>query len=196
MSTGKFGPSSIAPRVYAEHLDQFGEPDNCIVFDDKPMLSGEGAQIPSRIEVYAWHPTPDLDITTFATIGMSDKPMTGAKHRAELHFAVRKTLSEEEQHACSLFLANLATYPFQDNTSLDWWHTIQDPGNIPQFPNARSVLLYPRFVEDGWEEIHVDGLVVKILNVIPISAAAYQLESTDQMMAYMWDELGDPFAPW
>jgi hypothetical protein len=196
MTTEQSGPSAIVRHVYREHIEHFGEPDESIVFDDDHAVTHTPAQMPARIDVFVWHPGPELDITTFATIGMSYQPMAGAAHRAELHFAVRAKLPPSDVQACAVFLANLATYPFHTETHFDWWHKLNDPGNIPLFSNAKSVLLYPRFVEDGWDEIPHNGTVVKLLNVIPISAQAYKLKSKDELIDYVWDELGDPFAPW
>ena len=190
-------PSALSCQVYQQHIEHFGEPHDGIVFDDSTAANALPDHLPPRIEVLVWHPTPDLDISTFSTIGMSDKPMRDAEHRAELHFAVRMKLSPHEINACARFLANVANYPFHYGTHFDWWHKLLDPGAIPLFVNAKSILLHPRFVDDGWDHIHCeDGTHVKLLNVMPISAEAYKLKSRQELMDYLWDELGDPFTPW
>lgn len=183
------GASQLVGQVYLEHIAHFGEPDESIVYDGGKAISG----FPERIDVLVWEPTADLDITTLATIGMSDAAMPGASHRAELHFAVRKELARDEMEAASLFLANLAMYPFHHEMSLDWWNTIQKPGAIPAFDKAQSALLHPRFVEDGWDTIHVDGTEVRILNVVPVTLDELKLKQVDRLA----EELGkiDIFAP-
>lgn len=157
--------SQILQDVYGAHVDHFGEPNDSWVFDD-----GKRSDIyPNRIDVLVWGATTDCDITTFSTIGMSDREMLGAEHRAELHFAVRLTLPEEDRVAIARFLANLAMYPFQIGSFLDWWHIIADPGKIPLYSCAHCVLLHPRFVQSGWDTIQTAEGEVHILNVIPIT---------------------------
>lgn len=184
-------------HVYQEHIDHFGEPDDGIVFDHRTAAKPTPEYMPSRLEIVVWHPTRDLDITTFSTIGMSEKPMAGADYRTELHFAIRSKLTHDEMHQCARWLANVATYPFHYATNIDWWHKLRDPGAIPLFPGAHSLLFYPRFVDEGWDLIHYDNDThVKLLNVIPISADAYKIQAREQLAAYVWDDLGDPFTPW
>ena len=197
MSSPSPKASALVSPVYREHVSHFGDADDGVVYESDFSASPHAAQMPARIEVLIWHPVGDLDMTTFATIGMCDQPMTDAEHRAELHFAVRGQLAPDEVKKCSLFLANLATYPFHYQTNLDWWHKIREPGRIPLFDGASSVLLHPRFVKEGWDLIHFDEFTrVKLLNVIPISVAAYSIRYQDELSAYIWDQLVDPFTPW
>ncbi|MDB5386826.1 MAG: hypothetical protein JWM11_2472 [Planctomycetaceae bacterium] len=196
MAENSTGPSQLVRHVYRENIKYFGEPDDSFVFDNESGSSPVPNGVPGRIDVFVWHAAADLGMTTFSTIGMCDKSMTGADHRAELHFAVRERLAPDEVQKCARFLANLAVYPFLCETNLDWWHKIEDPGKIPLFSNAKCLLFYPRFVESGWDLIEVEDATVKLLNVIPISADAYKLKSRDELMDYVWNDLADPFAPW
>jgi hypothetical protein len=157
--------SQILTEVYQAHVEHFGEPDESWVFDD----GKNGGAYPDRIDVLVWRPTDECEIATFATIGMSDRPMIGAAHRAELHFAIKARLEQREEHSIARFLANLAMYPFQIGSFLDWWHTISQPGVIPFFSRARCVLLHPEFVRDGWSWIETSVSDVRILNVVPIT---------------------------
>src|SRR5262245_9202799 len=125
----------IVRDVYRAHLEHFGEPTQSIVFDDGKPLAG----YPNRIDIFIWEPNADCDMTTVSTVGMSAEPIPNAMHRAELHFAVRRALSEPDQRAIAYFLANLAMYPFHSGEGLDWWHTIAEPGDIPLFQEARCV---------------------------------------------------------
>ena len=79
--------------------------------------------------------------------------MPGATHRAELHFAVRAFVSNDEVHQIARFIANICLYPFEHGTHFDWWHTLRDCGAIPLFDGFRSALLYPKFVEAGLDQI-------------------------------------------
>ncbi len=157
--------SQIAKEVYRAHIEHFGEPGDSWVFDD-----GRRSDVfPDRVDVMFWPVTDDCDMSTFSTIGMSDRPMVGAKHRAELHFAIRARLESSDAAAVARFLANLSMYPFQIGTALDWWHTISHPGKIPLFEAASCVLLHPRFVPNGWEKVETEFGDVRILNVVPIT---------------------------
>jgi hypothetical protein len=158
-------PASILQQIYRAHIEHFGEPDHSIVFDDARQIDG----FPDRIDVLIWNPDNECDITTFATIGMASLPLPKARHRAELHFAVRKELEQRQISDVSRFLANLAMYPFQIGEPLDWWHTLNNPGEIPLFLTAKCVLLHPRFANDGWDSIVTGEGDVHILNVVPIT---------------------------
>ncbi|WP_367872192.1 suppressor of fused domain protein [Luteolibacter sp. Populi] len=162
-------------EVYREHVDHFGEPTDSIVFDDD--ISCEG--YPARIDILIWDADDHCDMTTFSTIGMSSVPMPKAAYRAELHFAVRRHLDDKDKHRIARFLANLAMYPFQVGDPLDWWHTLRDPGPIPLYDTASCALLYPRFVEDGWDTSMIGDQEVRFLNVIPITPTEKDLREID-----------------
>jgi len=169
--------SQILTEVYQAHVEHFGEPDESWVFDD----GKERGAYPDRVEVMLWRPTFDCDIATFATIGMADRPMIGATHRAELHFALRASLERHDELTVARFLANLAMYPFQIGSFLDWWHTISEPGAIPFYSRARCILLHPEFVRDGWSRIETTECEVRILNVVPITEAEKALKERSRI---------------
>jgi len=189
-------PSALVRAVYFAHLEHFDEPDHSIRFGDGTVREGK-EHFPPVIDVMLWRANDSCDITTFATIGMSERPLTGAKHRAEIHFSIRATLSETDEHKVALFLANLATYPFHYGTHLDWWHSVRDPGTIPLFSEGMSVLFHPRFVDDGWDTIVHEGQTVKLLNAIPITQEERQLKNDSGLNALfeVWEKLNlDLFA--
>jgi hypothetical protein len=158
-------------------LDHFGEPDRSIRFGDGTIRDGE-EHFPPVIDIMIWRPDDVVDIGTFSTIGMSERPMSGVDYRVELHFAIRwKSFTAEDENQIARFLANLATYPFHYKTHLNWWHSLSDPGSIPLFSKGMSVLFHPRFVEDGWDTITHKGQSVKILSVVPITAEERILKS-------------------
>jgi Suppressor of fused protein (SUFU) len=168
----------LLQQVCREHIEHFGEPTDSIVFDDGKPIEG----FPNRIDVFMWDADTKCDMTTFATIGMAAEPLPKAKHRAELHFAVRRSLTKKDAYAVARFLANLAMYPFQTGEPLDWWHTLSHPGDIPLFQTAQCVLLHPRFVENGWDSISTDGGEVHILNVIPITREVKDLRNVSAIL--------------
>jgi hypothetical protein len=111
----------------------------------------------------------------FLTIGMAVFPLPEVTYRAELHFAVRKSLTHEEQHAVSRWLANIAVYPFHRGEPLDWWHTMSNPGDVPLYSTAKCVLL-GRYTKKGWDAkngfwdlLSTDEGDIRILTVVPIT---------------------------
>ncbi|MES2697682.1 MAG: suppressor of fused domain protein [Verrucomicrobiota bacterium] len=181
--------SQIAKEVYHAHVDHFGEPADSWKFDD-----GKRSDVfPDRIDVMFWPTDADCGISTFATVGMSDRPMVGANYRVELHFSLRLSLQRAAAAPVARFLANLAMYPFQIGAALDWWHTISQPGPIPFFREASCVLLHPHFVPNGWDAISTKSGDVRILNVVPITPA----EKALKMKSRIADALSgiDVFSP-
>lgn len=185
------GAAPIVRQVYGEHTEHFGEPDRSIVYEDHDAPHGR----PARIEIFVWQASADVDVTTFATIGMAASPMAGADHRAELHFSIRCRPDAATVGATSKFLANLAIHPFLTATSFDWWHRLRDPGRIPLFSRATAVLFHSKFVATGWDTIKLDDVLVKILNVVPITPDEYQMRPLSQLLDH-WTKAGiDLFAP-
>ncbi len=185
------GASPIVKQVYREHIERFGEPDRSIVYEDHGAPEGR----PARIDVFVWEASAEIDVTTFATIGMAASPMPGAAHRAELHFSIRCRANSASVDEISMFLANLAIHPFLNATFFDWWHKVRDPGPIPLFGSATAVLFHPKFVELGWDTIELDGGSVKILNVVPITPDEYQIHPLSDLLDH-WADVGiDLFAP-
>lgn len=176
-------PASILQQIYRAHIEHFGEPNRSVVFDDRKQIDG----FPNRVDVLIWYPNGECDITTFATIGMASLPLPKANHRAELHFAIRKSLEQSQIKDVSRFLANLAMYPFQIGEPLDWWHTLSRPGEIPLFSTAKCLLLHPRFVNEGWDSIATDEGDVHILNAVPITKEEKDLREVSAIL----DRLGE-----
>ncbi len=166
-------PAEIVKEVYHEHIRKFGEPALSLRYDNPP--SYDENVYPSYIDVMVWPPEEDINITTFATIGMSEKVMPGCEHRAELHFAVEGALDEELTNQITMFMANVSLYPFMNTTYFDWWHTLPNINRIPGFPSAASLLFHPAFVKDGWDIICTSEGHVKILNLVPITKEEHAL---------------------
>ncbi len=172
----------ILKKLYDEHLEHFGEPDESIVFDAPPPPDDS---FPSRMDVFIWRANEDCDVTTFATIGMASRPMHGAQHRVELHFGIRDSLSPAYEKKVAAFMANLALYPFFHQTRFGWWHRLREPGVIPMFPSCTSLFFHPRFVADGWDTVVFESTEIKLLNIIPITQAEYELGSGQKALEVM-----------
>jgi hypothetical protein len=156
----------IVSHVYQETLARFGEPDAVITFDDPPPPDDRW---PARIDVLVWKDDAELDITTFATVDMCDRPMAHVEHRCEIHISVRRSADSMDLNSVACFCANLAVYPFANDTFFDWAQTINNPGRILYFPNCTGILLHPAFVEDGWDSLEFGGLKIHIMNAVPVS---------------------------
>jgi hypothetical protein len=183
--------SPLIRQVYREHLERFGEPDDAVTYEDDEQSYGR----PTRIDVVAWRRSAEVDVTTFSTIGMSAFPMPGAGHRAELHFTIRRDVDRETVSDISKFLANLALHPFLNTTFFDWWHKLNYACQIPLFRGATAVLFHPRFVKSGWDMIKFNGVLVKILNVVPITADEYSIDHVTDLIN-LWRKTDiDLFAP-
>jgi hypothetical protein len=167
-------PSQIVKSVYKEHINRFGEPNNSVRFGDGEPVKGE-EHLPSFVDVFIWKSDEEVDINTFSTIGMSDKDMNGADFRSELHFSVRGHLTDAEITKINTFLANISVYPFIQDTHFDWFQLLSNPGQIPCFDKATSILFHPAFIENGWDTIENEEKLVKILNVVPITEDERQI---------------------
>ena len=191
-------PSELVRAVYHGHVDHFGEPDHSIRFGDGTNREGE-EHFPPLIDVMIWRPDDEVDIGTFSTIGMAERPLNDAEYRVELHFSIRgMTFSEEEEHQVALFLANLATYPFHFRTRIDWWHSLRDAGQIPLFSEGMSVPFHPSFDAHEWDTITHGEQVVRLLNVVPITPTERELKNTsglDALFDHWSDREIDLFAP-
>ena len=178
--------TQIVEGVYQEHIAKFGEPSSSVRYDNPPSNNSE--IYPSFIDVMVWQPEEDVNMTTFSTIGMSEKSMQGAEHRAELHFSVEGTVDEELASEITMFMANVSLYPFMNATFFDWWYTLPNVNENPGFPSAGGLLLHPAFVEDGWDLICTDEGQVKIINLVPITKEEHALskeQGIDSMLDYM-----------
>lgn len=169
--------NEIAKEIYQSYVEHFGEPDDSMLFNDDTLPNG----FPNFIDVMIWNPDEEIDITTFSTIGMSTASMKDDS-RAELSFAIRKQLTEDEQNKVCTFLANLALYPFFNETTLSWWHKLYEPGDIPVFSTASSLLLHPAFIEDGFDKIETSEGRVKILNLVPLRQEEVELKEIDKIL--------------
>jgi hypothetical protein len=188
---GNMPAAPLIRQVYREHLERFGEPDDSIIYEDDERPYAR----PDRIDIFVWRRCAEVDVTTFSTLGMAAWPMPGAKHRAELHFSIRCDIDSVTMAAISRFLANLAIHPFLNDTFFDWWHKIRDPGRIPLFAEATAVLFHPRFVRTGWDTIKFNGVLVKILNVVPITSDEYRIDHVAELIDH-WSRINiDVFAP-
>jgi hypothetical protein len=165
--------SALIQRVTREHVERLGEPAVSVRFgsDSEPSARPD---LPGYIDVLVWKPCDAAWATTFATIGMSDRPMHGGMHRAEIRWTIRAELTPDQHRDAAKFLANVAVHPFLERTFLDWNHAIAHPGAIPMFPAAEALL----FVRPGGSDlatIDASGTEVRIIDLVPLTRSEHAL---------------------
>ncbi len=161
-------PTARSRRLYhqlTQHL--FGEPEDLWVFNPADMSNPDPRL--RLLHVAVWPADERCDVTSFNTLGMSDRKMKGADARTELHMGIRGPLSKDRRGEVARFLANLAHYPIEHNLLVDWWHTLKNPGRIPHFPGCAHVLLHPKFTPQGIDQVDDPRGPVKLLYVVPIT---------------------------
>ena len=170
--SGKPTPKMI--RLYHQltvHL--FGEPEDLWVYD--PANLANPSPLLRLTHVAAWPADRKCDVTGFNTLGMSRRKMKGADYYTELHMAIRRRLTKPQRERVARFLANVAQYPFDHNRCLDWWHVLNNPGEVPFFPHCPHLLFHPRLTPQGHDQIDDPQGLVKLLFVVPITPLEHHL---------------------
>ncbi|MEZ0227340.1 MAG: suppressor of fused domain protein [Planctomycetota bacterium] len=170
-------PPALVRRVYADHIEHFGEPARAVMYDASTRTP-EAPEAPDLL-VMVWRPEKGCPMTTFATIGASTRAMPGTTRRIELHFSVRGRLPAKVEDAVTRFLANLSIYPWDQRQVLGWWHTLSSVGEIPGFPKCCAILLHPRFTEKGWDTVKHGRTEVRLLNAVPITENELEVARVD-----------------
>ncbi len=187
-------PSALLVHLFEEHILKYGEPDLYYRFDSSN--SNIGAVLP-YLDVFVWEATADVPVTTFTTIGMADRGMEGVDYRAELHFTIRGTLTEEECAEVAIFLCNLAAYPFLQTTHFDYYHLVSPAVTIPKFGSCRWGLFHPSFTDGGWDAIEHKGTTVRLFNFIPLTDTEVEMaksKGVHSLLNWMYDHHIDIFA--
>ncbi len=186
-------PSPILVHLFEEHILQYGEPDLYYRFDQN---NSSISNVLPYLDVFVWEATEEVPVTTFSTVGMSDRAMDGAAFRCEIHFTVRGSLNEEECAEVAAFLANLAAYPFLQSTHFDHYHLVSPAVSIPKFHACRWGLFHPAFGQDGWDSTEYQGTVIKILNFVPLTETEVEMskaKGVNAMLDWMYDRKVDIF---
>ena len=177
-------PGALAKDVYHYYISVWGEPNQFISF------YGDETSIPGhfdRMDVAVWSANAECEVTTFVTIGASaDLQPNGCESRfTEYHWAIRAHLDDQQVNECAKFLANVTEYPFSNKTSVDWWHRLKSPGDIPLFPNAVALLFRPPFSEDADGELDLKHGKVRVLYLVPLQTEADQVISDHGIDGYL-----------
>jgi hypothetical protein len=164
-----FRPSTKMKRLYYRFSELCGgEPEDLWVFDP---LDFEDPAPPylGVTHVMAWPADRNCDVTSFLSLGMSDRRMVGADYFCEVHFAIRAPLTKQERLKVARRVADICAYPFQHDRKLDWWELIRDPGRLPGFQGCKHLLLHPRLSPEGFDLVEDPDGIVKVLYLIPIT---------------------------
>lgn len=173
-----YDPSPLLRHVFSEHVLRYGDPGMLYHF-------GEGGDPSDPLDVYVWQAEPDIPVTTFSTLGMSDRAMTGCAHRCELHWTIRGKLGEAKESDAAAFLANISMFPFLEGTHFDYWHVLPKLPTLPSFPSCSSGLFLPSFVDGGWDHTMFGITTIKLLNFVPLTAAECEEARTKGVTALL-----------
>jgi hypothetical protein len=186
-------PSKLLRHVFSEHTEYYGDPDMHYPLD-AAIVHGE--PIIDRLDIFVWHPNDENPMTTFSTVGMSDKSMHGCDHRSEIHLSVRGNLSEKAESAVSAYLANLAVFPFLNHTFFDYWHVVPHL-RLPHFSRCSWGLFHPALTKNGWDTIGFGDLKIKLLNLIPITTEENEMAKSsgvNKLLDHLYDNHKDIFS--
>lgn len=154
---------TLKEEIRAQYRQNFGEESAFF------KLQGSDRQdLPQDIEILLWHPDSHSDLSTLATLGLSDRA-TANGERVEMHFAYEGQLSREGESEMVEFLANLALFPFLSGQAAHWWQVIELDGEIPYFKGKSALVFHPPFHDEGWAFAESTQGPVRILNVVPLS---------------------------
>ena len=133
-------PTDRMIKLYQQLASHKGEATDFIIFDE--TMTSETTPL-SFFHVAIWLPELKSGVTTFHTLGMSEKFMPGADYLVELCWKIRGRLKRKQQVLCARYLADVVAYPYLNDLKLDWWEHIVDAGKIPlfsgcQYANRRS----------------------------------------------------------
>jgi len=189
-------PTDRMKRLY-HHLVQhrWGEPADLVVFD-RSRAAVPGAL--EQVHVAIWDSDASCDVTSYMTLGMSERAIPEADHRVELTLGVRGHISRKHRSQLATLLANLAEYPFTHERKIDWWERLVDPGAIPAFPGCPQLLLAPMFGDSPLERFPSPDEDVKVLAVVPITGREGRLLKEHGRSAFLdyWEENGvDIYSP-
>lgn len=161
-------PTDRMKALYHHFADKWGEPEHLIWFD--PHLADRNCVL-KKIHIGVWPSDDECDVNSFVSFGMSEAEMgcSGSGARAELQFAVRGKLTYEQIHEAARFLANVAEYPFANNLTLDWWHSLRDAGKVPCFPEVSKILFRPSFSESACSDAVFGNETIKFLFIVPLT---------------------------
>jgi hypothetical protein len=194
-------PSEKMKRLYHHFIERYGEPKDVWVFDPAEFKEPAPPFL-GLTHVMAWPADRHCDVTTFQSLGMSDRRMKGARYFAEVHWGIRAKLKKQQRLEVARRIADVCAYPFQYDRKLDWWEVIKNPGPLPGFEGCKHLLLHPKLAAQAEDRIKDEDGLIKLLFLVPITPQERHLivdhgrdALTDHLSANEVDVLSDRFAP-
>lgn len=143
----------------------------------RPPLMHSTDTKPVHIDIYQFEPTSDRPYWTLITGGMSDKPQL-----VPLADDYRSPRAEILMHVSQpkpwMFdvLKGLAEMPFEHDTHLHYWHTVQNGMPMTAEPAALTAffILPPYFEHPEFPRFSIGGNKVDFLWLIPMTEAERQ----------------------
>lgn len=180
----KTNPTARAREIYNDLIEDWGEPTYLFTFDSLEMA--KPGRLP-RLDVAIWSADDECDVTSCVTIGLSNVALglECTTRYIELHWALRRHLDERQAYAVAAFLANVAEYPFDYGQCLDWWHRLTNPGHVPHFPSASTILFRPPFSSESKGELIADGETVRFLYMVPLADPESHLIKREGVSGYL-----------
>jgi hypothetical protein len=154
-------------RLHAHFVELFGQPEDLWVFDPLDFAVPPAYVRPTHVMV--WPADERCDVTTFQSLGMSERRMPGQPYFAEIHWGIRGPLNIEQRQAVAQRMADFCTYPFQHNIALDWWQVLSDPGPLPLFQGCQHLLLHPDPANPDQSTLDDAAGPIKLLYLIPLT---------------------------
>jgi tetratricopeptide (TPR) repeat protein len=162
-------PSAKMKRLYHRFSELCGgEPEDLWVFDPLDFVEAPPPFL-GLTHVMAWPADKDCDVTSFLSLGMSERRMIGADYFCEVQFAIRAPLTKQQRLEVARRVADTCAYPFQYDRKLDWWEVIRNPGRLPGFEGCQHILLHPRLNPEGFDLVEDPEGIVKVLYLVPIT---------------------------
>ncbi|WP_030251838.1 suppressor of fused domain protein [Streptacidiphilus jeojiense] len=186
---------AIVRDLFIALQKELGEEDDGVAFDNGPGPL-------DRIDVLVHRATDPSGVTVLTTVGMCVEPMPApegrpAGERAELRLRRRGPVGPEEEGRLAIQLANLAAHPWTFGRPLGWGEIVTFGADIPTFPGHRHAFLAGPWTSDQAGFLEAGTAAVRIVNVVPISAAERAEALTKAPEAFFSDLLDrrDVLAP-
>lgn len=155
--------TEIHQFVENQYIENFGTPSSSV-----RMQGGVDPRFPELLDIYFWDADEKNPLTTIATNGISQLPMTGKDHRCELHLYIAGSLTNEELNPLVEFIANFSLNPFSTESAFELFQSFGLTGSIPSFPSCPAIWLSGPFSEDGWEVMMYPEFPIHIYNLVPL----------------------------
>lgn len=160
----------------------------------EPVMHSTDVKTP-HVDVYRFGPSEDRPFWTLITGGMSDVRQPGLTDDTE-GIAARAEIMmyvQEPENWMFNVLKGLAEMPFDDDTHLHWYHTVQNGQPMTAEPSKLTAFFFlpPYFESEDFDTLEVSGDAVNVLWLVPITEQEreYAVENGGQALEDIFDEM-------